>query len=131
MGAPGVLPDSRLADPKGTVMGDWPLPGGGTVRLELEPIYCFHCGLFAGYTPREVMSFVSYLCQQCADEHGEYAKQWTTSDDAFWKTVAAEMESRYGHVLSQAELEHEAEAGTLGRMLELLERESPYKVWRG
>lgn len=125
-----VLPDSRLHDPKATVMVDWPiLDGTGrTVRLELEPIYCFNCGKPNGYVPREVMSFVSWLCLPCAEKWGEHANNWQTADEEFWLLVQAEMIARFGRVLDQAELDRLAAQGQLGKALELLDKESPYRI---
>lgn len=123
-----ILPDSRLRDPKATVMVNWATPGGGTVRLELEPIYCFNCGVPNGYVPRAVMSFVSWLCRSCSEKWGEYASNWSVADEAFWSAVGAEMEDRFGRSLTQLELETLAEQGRLGSALEKLGRESPYKT---
>ncbi len=125
-----VLPDSRLHDPKATVMADWPClqPDGTltTVRLELEPIYCLSCGKSAGYVPRDVMSFVSWLCQPCSEKYGEAAALWQSSDQQFWAKVAEAMQERFGRALTQRELWELGEQDRLGRGLELLTRESPY-----
>lgn len=132
-----VLPDSRLRDPKATVMADWPVTvvaADGTettktIRLELEPVFCINCGKPNGYVPREIMSFVSWLCMPCAETWGEHANNWQTSDQEFWDVVAAEMLDRFGRVLTQKELEQLAERGHLGSALEKLEKESPYVMW--
>lgn len=123
-----ILPDSRLKDPKATVMVDWPLADGSSVRLELEPIYCFNCGVPNGYVPRHLMSFVSWLCGKCSQDFGELAENWRVADQDFWDTVAAEMLDRFGRVLSQQELEALAAQGRLGTLLEKLDNESPYKL---
>lgn len=124
----GALPDSRLKDPRGVVRADWTMPDGRTVRLNMEPIFCINCGKPAGYVPQEVMSFVSWLCEPCAEKWGEHASGWATADAAFWALVAAEMKDRFGHVLTQAELTALAEQGRLGTALEKLDRESPYRA---
>lgn len=139
-----VLPDSRLQDPKATVMADWEWeePVGRPVfngreyvqkyrkvkkRIELEPIYCFNCGKMSGYVPREVMSFVSWLCLPCSETVGEQASLWVSSDRDFWLKVGEEMRARFGRALTQRELFELGEQGRLGVGLELLARESPFK----
>lgn len=121
-----VLPDSRLHDPKGTVMVDWPLTGGGTVRLEAEMIYCANCGKEYGYVPRENTDFACYLCNQCVERWGLLANTYAVPDDDFCAAVAAEMEARFGRHLTEAELIVAAEQGNLGTALEKLARESPF-----
>jgi hypothetical protein len=122
-----VLPDSRLREKIGTVMADWKLPDGTTIRLELEPIYCLNCGKPNGYVPRETMSFVSWLCQPCADKWGGQASLHDSPDQEFWDAVAFEMQARFGHYLTQHELNALADQGRLGTALNLLDRESPYR----
>ncbi len=130
MSEPNVLPDSRLKDAKGTVMVDWPT-ATGKIRLELEPIFCFNCGTPAGYVPKGIMSFVSWLCQPCSEEWGATASLHSSPDQEFWDAVGAEMVARFGKALTQDELWVLAEQGRLGRNLELLARESPYKDNKG
>lgn len=129
MGQLDILPDSRMKNPRDCVTIDWPLMDGTTVRLELEPIFCFSCGKPNGYVPREIMSFVSWLCMPCSEKYGELAENWVTSDDQFWQDVASEMKDRFGRVLTQRELCILTERGELGSALEKLEKESPYKIW--
>ncbi len=122
-----TLPDSRLRDPKATVMVDWPDGNGGSVRLELEPIYCFNCGKPNGYVPRAIMSFVSWLCEGCSETWGKTANLHQRPDQEFWDKVGEEMLTRYGRALTQEELWRLAHHGSLSPGLQLLERESPYK----
>lgn len=126
MSNPNVLPDSRLKDPKGTVMVDWGTATGETVRLELEPIFCFNCGKPNGYVPRDIMSFVSWLCQPCSDRWGHDASLHVHADQEFWDKVGHEMQTRYGRALTQLELWALAEADRLPEAMKLLIRESPY-----
>ncbi len=121
-----ILPDSRLNDLRGSVMADWTCPDGKTIRLELQPIFCLVCGKPKGYVPT-FMSVASFMCQRCAEENQEYVSTCMFSDELFWRDVAFEMESRFGHVLSNQELNVLAEQGRLGTALELLNRESPYQ----
>jgi hypothetical protein len=41
------------------------------------------------------------------------------------------MVARFGRVLTDAEINEEAARGNLGRPLELLEKESPYPLYKG
>lgn len=128
-----ILPDSRLLDAsKGVVVADWPVidPDGTTrtIRLQLQPIFCASCGKPHGCVPKDVLSWVCWLCQECSVKYGEEASHMLASDEMFWRDVQAEMLDRFGHVLTAAEMDALAEQGRLGRNLELLERESPYKI---
>src|SRR4051812_40234734 len=104
-----VLPDSRLSSSRGEVLADWPLPNGKTMRLTLQPIYCFNCGKPNGYVPKETVSFVSWLCLPCAEKYGEQAALWQSSDQEFWRAVGEEMRVRFGRALTQQELNGLAE----------------------
>ena len=125
-----ILPDSRLKSAKEHVMVDWKITdefgNPKTIKLELEPIFCFNCGKPNGYVPTEILSWCSWLCLPCAEKWGPKATELHSSDDRFWEDVAAEMMSRFGKVLTQHELEVLASQGRLGSALEKLERESPY-----
>ena len=123
-----ILPDSRLKETKAVVLADWPMPDGTAVRMQMEPIYCVNCGRPNGYVPAGVVSWVSWLCLPCAETWGEHANNWRHPDESFWEAVGAEMIERFGRHLTGDEIEIAADQGMLGRALELLERESPYKV---
>jgi hypothetical protein len=109
-------------------MADLPLSDGKTIRVELEPIFCFNCGKSNGYVPRDIMSFVSWLCEACSETWGVVANDYMSSDETFWRDVQEEMLARFGRVLTQAELDGLAEQDRLGPALKKLERESPYKL---
>jgi hypothetical protein len=102
-----------------------------TVRLELEPIFCFNCGAPNGYVPRGIMSFVSWLCEKCSLTWGELASLHKHADQDFWDKVTFELNSRFGRSLTQQEISMLAERGKLGSALEKLEKESPYKLFQG
>ena len=126
MSAPDLLPDSRLKDRNfGAVMADFDVPGAGTVRLEMIPIFC-QCGKLYGYVPKDNTSFVCWLCQTCFEKYGQAAGTCAVPDDAFNEHVAEEILARFGRPLTDAELSAAAAQGKLGRALELLEKESPY-----
>ena len=126
---PDVLPDSRLThNPTlGSVMVDWLMPDGTTVRVEVVPIHCANCGCDGGYVPLANTTFAFWLCQPCFETHGPPPGTVVSSDEAFRQKVAAEMQDRFGRPLSSEELGLKHEAGDLGRPLELLLRESPWK----
>lgn len=129
MSAPDILPDSRLQDRNfGAVMGDFELPNGQTVRLEMTPVFCASCGTLYGYVPRDNTNFVCWLCRPCFEKYGETASLCTVPEDEFNQLVAEEMVARFGRPLTDAELSAAAEQGKLGRALELLDRESPYAI---
>lgn len=125
-----ILPDSRLSDRRGSVMLDWPLRGGPnppTVRLECVPCFCINCGAPGPYVPADTTSWASFLCQKCIESYGELASGWVCSEQAFCEAVAAEMLESFGRYLTELELCALKDQGKLGRYLELLERDSPYK----
>lgn len=135
-----VLPDSRLRDPLGTVMVNWEFEEIERVpqppffkrvrrkyRLEMERIYCPECGKCKGWIPRGIFSWVCFLCDSCAETHGEKYAKCKTPDHQFWAAVGHEMESRFGRALTGDELNRLAERAELGRLLDLLNLESPLR----
>ncbi len=129
MTTPSTLPDSRLHDAgQSTVMVDWVLPSGGTVRIEVQPVYCASCGVLFGHVPKENTTFAFWLCCQCFEQYGAVVGTYAVPEEEFNQAVAHEMQERYGRHLSDWELFRELEQGRLGTSLELLARESPYKV---
>lgn len=127
-----ILPDSRLSDTVGSVMID---------GIEYVPIFCANCGhpfmdgtaddsgWPRGCVPRESMTFVFWLCDQCHTEYGEIASTYSVPDQAFCEAVAHEMQERFGRALTDLELYTLSQHNALGPELTLLERESPYKVY--
>jgi hypothetical protein len=123
-----VLPDSRLKDPnQGAVMADFTLPSGQTVRLQMSPVFCANCGADGGYVPTENMTFAFYICQKCHDSCGAIAGTLAVPDEEFRRTVAYEMEERFGKALTAEEIHLAVETGRLGTALDALLRESPYR----
>lgn len=124
-----VLPSSRLTNETlGSVMMDWPLPDGRTVRVECVRVYCANCGVLHGLVPREGNTWDFWLCQQCYESHGAIANTYAMPDQEFWDKVSAEMQARFGRDLSAVETAWYEQQGQLGAALESLARESPYKV---
>jgi hypothetical protein len=123
-----LLPDSRLTQRPdlGATVVDWQMPGGGSVRVEVVPIYCAACGKMYGYVPRENTAFAFYLCRKCSENWSPLPGTFVQPDDDFCRAVAEEMVARFGRPLTDAELAAAAGAGGLGRALELLAKESPY-----
>jgi|GEM_PF-6067877 len=124
-----VLPDSRLAAPKCTVMCDWPMPDATTRRIEAEPIYCANCGKFHGYVPRENTTFAFWLCEPCYEKFGAIAGLTAVPDEEFWQKVHEEMQRHYGRDLTASELAVMNEQD-LPLALQLLLRESPTRTPR-
>jgi hypothetical protein len=122
-----ILPDSRLKSTIGDIMADWRDGDGNVTRLCLQPIYCFNCGKHNGYVPRDIMSFVSWLCEACSATWGDRASLHQSSDREFWLKVAEEMSLKYGRALTQQELWQLAEQDKLSAGLQLLMRESPFR----
>lgn len=121
-----ILPDSRLkrADLK-TVMADWKLPDGTTVRIEVCPVFCANCGAEHGFVPKDNTSWAFFLCDDCYEKWGVPANLMVESDTAFWERVHYEMLEKHGHVLTADEIFRLHEEGRLGKGLELLMKESP------
>ena len=126
---PDVLPDSRLANPNGAKMVDWPLADGRTVRLECVPVFCANCGAPYGYVPKDNTAWAFWLCQPCFDKYGVIANTMVASDDEFCQNLAFEMNERFGRELTAAELQSLQEQGQLGSAIEKLAKESPYPVF--
>lgn len=125
-----VLPDSRLArrPDLGSVMVDWPLGDGTSIRLEAVKIYCANCGVPYGYVPRENTTFAFWVCASCAEKHGPVPGTFAVPDDEFNESVEHEVRARFGRDLTEAELIAAARDGRLGPALEALARDSPYPV---
>lgn len=130
MGA-SVLPDSRLQSAVGCIMADWELPDGRTVRIEVQPIFCGNCGKHYGFVPKENTTFAFWLCRKCYEKYGAVAGTCAVPEDEFNRSVEAEMVERFGRSLTAVEVAALKEQDKLGRMLELLEKESPYPVPQG
>lgn len=122
-----ILPDSRLKSSVGEVVGDWVNNKGDKVRICFQPIHCFNCGKNTGYVPKEITTFVSWLCDDCSQKWGQDADLHDCPDSVFWEHVANEMMDRYGRVLTQQEIWEVTHKNELSSGLQLLERESPYR----
>ena len=121
-----LLPDSRLKTPKDTVMGDFELSDGRTVRIEWEPAYCAQCGKLYAMVPKENTTFVFCLCQKCYKALGEQliSGHYWCPDDEFAANVVAEMDARFKRTLTDQEVYDAALDGNLGKPLEALMRDS-------
>lgn len=124
-----VLPDSRLKDQTlGSMVVDWPLPGGRTVRCEAVRVYCANCGKLYGWVPKDNTAFAFWLCGKCHGKLGPAAGLCAVPDQEFADAVAFEMRERFGRDLSESEIAYHAGRGELGTALEKLAQESPYPV---
>ncbi len=128
-----VLPDSRLLHGDSStesIMGDWALPDGTVVRIEVVPTYCGSCGRPSKqYVPKDNTAFYFCLCRPCFDKYGHIAGTMVSTVEEFNRDVEYEMMNKFGRALTDLELFHLLERGELGTALEKLNRESPYKVW--
>lgn len=93
-----ILPDCRLRvlhTPKGVIhspMGNW------------VPIFCANCGGPGGAVPEENMTFVFYLCNACAEQHGEIAGTMLMPDEVFWEKLKQEQLEAHGRFLTEQEI---------------------------
>lgn len=119
------LPDSRLKDRScETVVGDFQLPDGRSVRLEMSPLYCVGCGKLGAYCPKDNTIGVTYICRKCFEADSNAFAGCVVSDEQFARDVAYEMERRFGRSLTEIEVAQNE--GNLGAALEALVRDSPY-----
>ena len=90
-----LLPDCRLTTrPAGIhrgVAGTW------------LPVFCANCGRDGGLVPEETTTFLFYLCNPCAETHGQIAGTLHMPDEVFFQRLAEAQLERYGHYLSPAE----------------------------
>ncbi len=123
-----VLPDSRLKlNPShGCIMGDWQMLGGSTVRIELQPIFCVSCGKLWGYVPKENTVHVTHICNKCFRNDPNVFDGMVASDDQFMNDVQHEMQSRFGHDLTDQEVFDLLQGNNLGNALNSLILDSPY-----
>jgi hypothetical protein len=92
-----TLPDSRLSNPRGLILGSGPL--GNWV-----PIFCASCGKPGGACPAENMHFICWLCHDCAAKYGEAASMMMMPDEVFWARVKEAQLETYGRQLAAPEL---------------------------
>lgn len=109
-----MLPDSRLKTiitPKGMVHS----AAFGT----MVPVFCANCGADGGYCPDENMNFLFYLCNKCAETHGQIAGTMMMPDEVFFQKLKEEQLASYGRYLTQEELRAvvEADASPLATLL--------------
>jgi hypothetical protein len=114
-----ILPDSRMKNPTGVKRIEF----GKWGRINMEPIFCASCGKLGAYAPSESMTFAFWLCDgPCTDQWGTLAGTYTTSDEEFFKKVAAEAVER-GCNLTEREIVaiEESSCNPLSKLL----KESP------
>src|SRR5262245_40247221 len=100
-----ILPDSRMKNETvGSVMADWPMADGKTVRVECVKVYCGNCGKEYGFVPRENTTFAFWLCNQCFEKYGAVAGTFALPDEEFCQAVQHEMQERLGRDLSEQEI---------------------------
>lgn len=124
-----LLPDSRLKNETlGSKMVDWKLADGSTIRTEVVQVFCGNCGKLYGWVPKDNCVFAFWLCGKCSEKWATLAGTMAVPDEDFAKKVQEEMETKFGHALTDTEIIYHAERHELGTALELLNRESPYPI---
>lgn len=105
-----LLPDSRAREAKGRVF----TPMGAFV-----PVFCANCGVDGGLCPEENMTFMFYLCNECAQTYGTIAGTLMMPDELFWEQVKQEQLAAYGRYLTEPELAAvvEADASPLATLI--------------
>lgn len=90
-----LMPESRLRDIKG--VKHHPFLG------DVVPAYCINCGVDGPYLP-VTASFVSWLCNKCAEVHGAAFAGCIEPDAVFFEKVKQEQLERYGRELTAEEV---------------------------
>ena len=90
-----LLPDCRTRQvpagiPRG-VLGTW------------LPVYCANCGADGGMVPEEHCTFLFYLCNACAETHGQIAGTLMMPDEVFYQRLLDAQLERYGRPLTPSE----------------------------
>jgi hypothetical protein len=96
--APEILPDCRTAH-VATPRGATPGPGGFWV-----PTFCANCGAEGGKVPEENMTFLFWLCNKCAETHGQIAGTMMMPDEVFFERLKQEQLAYYGRIMTEEEL---------------------------
>lgn len=94
-----TLPDSRLTTIHTPKNAKW-IEGMWWV-----PIFCAGCGRGGCRVPQEFMTFVCWLCRDCAPKYGHWDGFYAEPDAQFFARVRLAMLEKYGRVLTPAEFE--------------------------
>lgn len=105
-----LLPDCRLKTETATQRHR---------NLNWLPIFCGNCGKSGGWVPEET-TFIFYLCQPCADKHGQIDGTYMVPDEVFFQEVKNAQIEKYGKELTENEIrdklmEDSSLISTLGR----------------
>lgn len=105
-----ILPDSRPKEPKGRVFQG---------AVSWIPIFCANCGADGGLVPEENCNFAFYLCNQCAETHGQVPGHMMMPDQVFWERIKQEELDSFGRFLDEIELAQvlEADASPLATLI--------------
>jgi hypothetical protein len=71
-------------------------------NLNWQKIFCGNCGKDGGWVPEET-TFIFYLCQPCADKHGQIDGTYTVPDEVFFQEVKNAQLEKFGRELSMQE----------------------------
>ena len=97
-----ILPDCRAKETKGRIF----ICGAPWI-----PVFCANCGGDGGLCPEENMTFMFYLCNTCAETHGQIAGTMLMPDEVFFEKLRQEQLETYGRYLTQDELDRIANEG--------------------
>ena len=70
------------------------------VNGQWEKVFCANCGADGGMCPAENMTFLFYLCNQCAEAYGQIAGTMIMPDEVFYQKLADEQIERYHRYLT-------------------------------
>ena len=87
MSTPDILPECRAKVTRGVV----PSSRGNQV-----PIFCANCGIDGGWVPEKYCTFAFYLCDPCAEKHGDPAHFYKEPNAVFFERVAAAQQDALG-----------------------------------
>lgn len=90
-----LLPDCRAKTTKNRIF---------VGSMSWVPVFCANCGADGGSCPEENMTFMFYLCNKCAQTHGQIAGTMMMPDEVFFEKLKQEQMASYGRYLTQEEL---------------------------
>lgn len=105
-----LLPDSRARETKNRIF----TPFGCWI-----PVFCANCGKDGGSCPEDNMTFLFYLCGDCAKKYGEIAGTMMMPDEVYFEKLRQEQMATYGRYLTQEEIAaiYEADDSPLAKLL--------------
>src|SRR6476660_5281004 len=81
------------------------------------PVYCANCGADGGLVPEDTTTFLFYLCNTCAETHGQVAGTMLMPDEVFFDLLAQEQIETCGRYLTPDEWERLDTSHTLVKLV--------------